>query len=78
MNNQARNMNNASDQSERKSESRSVEEALEFTVDGSGSYGTGIDRDEVQLMKVAKGNKLYAKLLKGAKRTPRRYSRTEC
>jgi hypothetical protein len=36
-----------------------------------------MDRDEVMLMKVEKGNKLHAKVLKGAKHTPRGYSRTE-
>jgi hypothetical protein len=36
-----------------------------------------MDKEEVWSMKVAKGNKLYANLLKGAKHIPKGYSRTK-
>jgi hypothetical protein len=43
---------------------------LEPTADNIAFFGTGIDRETVMSQTVAKGNTLYQKLLKGAKRTP--------
>jgi hypothetical protein len=50
---------------------------LEPTADDIVAFETSIDREVVMSMKVVSGNKLYPKLLKGAKRTPRGYSKTE-
>jgi hypothetical protein len=50
---------------------------LEPTADDNAAFGMSIDREVVMSMKVVSGNKLYPKLLKGAKRTPRGYSKTE-
>ena len=50
---------------------------LEPTADDIAAFGTNIDREAVMLKKVVLGNKLYPKLLQGAKRTPRGYSKTE-
>jgi hypothetical protein len=47
---------------------------LEPTADAIAAFGTSINREVVMLMKVVSANKLYPKLLKGAKRTPRGYS----
>ncbi len=50
---------------------------LEPTADDIAAFGTGIEREAVMLMTAATGNKLYHKLLQGAKRKPRGYSKTE-
>jgi hypothetical protein len=50
---------------------------LEPTADAITVFGTRIDREAVMLMKVVSANKLHPKLLKGAKRTPRGYSKAE-
>jgi hypothetical protein len=49
----------------------------EPTADDIAASGKNMDREAVMSKKVVSGNKLYPKLLQGAKRTPRGYSKTE-